>query len=91
MRDADVFALPRDDAAVGLMHAGEHLDQGGFARAVLAQNTMHLGRAHLEVDPFESLHTGETLGDFPHSQKWRRMVVVDHAGNITHTYVEPRG
>jgi hypothetical protein len=88
--DGDFGALPVDDSSVGVVHPGEDLDQCRLPGPVLAQHTVHLGLAHLEINALESLDTGETLGDPMDLQEPRGMVVVDHAGNITHTYVDAR-
>ena len=52
-----------DATLVGLVHAGEHLHQGGLAGAVLAQERMHLAGADLEAHPVERAHAGESLDD----------------------------
>ena len=38
-----------DAALVGLVHAGEHLDQRGLAGAVLAEQAVHLAGPDLEL------------------------------------------
>ena len=57
------LAVPRDPALVGLVDAGEHLDQGRLAGAVLAEQAVHLAGAHVEVDAAEGPDAGEALDD----------------------------
>ena len=52
-------AVEQHLARVGLVGAGEHLDQGGLAGAVLAEQAVHLPRVHVEVDAVEGAHAGE--------------------------------
>ena len=52
-----------DAARVGLVDAGDHLDEGGLAGAVLAGKAVNLPRADLEAHPLESLHSSEGLDD----------------------------
>jgi len=43
--------------------ARDDLHQRGFARAVFAQQGMHLARPKLEGNPSERAHGAESLGD----------------------------
>ena len=43
----------RDAATVGHHDAGDDLDEGGLARPVLAEERVHLARAHVEVHRIE--------------------------------------
>ena len=52
-----------DDAAVRLDGAGDGLDQRGFARAVLAQQRMHLPCYKIEGNPVKGKHARILLGD----------------------------
>ena len=48
--------LARDldpSAGIGRMHAGDQLDQGGLAAAVLTDEAVHLARKHVPIDPVE--------------------------------------
>ena len=63
------FALPADGAGFGLVGAGEHLDQGRLAGAVLTQQAVHLTGAHLEVDAVERADAGELLDDAGHLEQ----------------------
>ena len=60
-RDLDLLAEPGDLALVGTMHAREHLDERRLARAVLAEDAVHLAGQHLEVDAAQRLNAGEGL------------------------------
>ena len=62
-RERRRLVLPRDLAAVGLVRAGQHLDQRGLAGAVLAEQAVHLAGADLEVDTVQRPHAGEDLHD----------------------------
>jgi hypothetical protein len=44
------------------VHAGNDLDQRRLARAVLAEENMHLARLHVEIDAVERERTGKLLG-----------------------------
>ena len=50
-----------DLALVGLVGAGEHLDQGGLAGAVLAEQAVHLAGPDLQVDAVQRPHARELL------------------------------
>ncbi|GMA36645.1 hypothetical protein GCM10025876_28490 [Demequina litorisediminis] len=63
--DGDGLAVPDNLALVGLVGAGQGLDEGGFAGAVLAQHTVDLAWAHLEVDSFERAGAAEGLHEAP--------------------------
>ena len=43
-REAHRLAVQQQLAAIGLMHARQEVDHGGFARAILAQKRPHLAR-----------------------------------------------
>ena len=59
--DLDRLAEPGDLALIGAMDAGEHLDQGRLARAVLAEDAVHLAGKHIQVDSAQRVHAGERL------------------------------
>ena len=59
--DLDLLAEPRDLALVGTVDAGEHLDERRLARAVLAEDAVHLAGQDVEVDTAQRLHAGEGL------------------------------
>ena len=63
------LALPEDLALVGRVRPGQHLDQGGLAGAVLAEQAVHLAGADVEVDAVERAHAGENLDDAAHLQQ----------------------
>ena len=68
--DLDRLAGEQDFAAVGLIDAGDDLDQRGFAGAVLAEQRMDLAGVKGERDVFERLRRVEALGDVAHLQNW---------------------
>ncbi len=72
----DPLTLPVKLAArIGLMIAGDHLDQRRFARAVVAEQSHHFIRADFEVDIVQRLHFAEGLGDVLHLED------IVHLGN----------
>ena len=56
-------------ALVGLVGAGEHLDQRRLAGAVLAEQAVHLTGADVEVDAVQRPDAGERLDDAVHLQQ----------------------
>ncbi|CAI7638077.1 unnamed protein product, partial [Penicillium discolor] len=77
--DAGVHRLPRvhvahfraavrDRPLVGRLHARDDLHEGGLARAVLADEAVHLPGPHVEVDALQHLHAEERLADPGHPQ-----------------------
>ena len=69
----DRLAAPADLALVGPVRAGQHLDQGGLAGAVLAEQAVHLAGPDDQVDAVERADAGEGLDDPAHLQQ--RLVV----------------
>ena len=67
-----------DAAAVLFMHAGEHLDQGGFARAVFAHQGVNLAPAQGEIHVVQRLRARKLLADSAHGQNR----VVLHLGTL---------
>ena len=59
--EADRLAEPLDLPGVGLVRAGEHLDQRGLAGAVLAEQAVHLAGPHLQLHAVERAYAGEGL------------------------------
>ncbi|MDT4879369.1 hypothetical protein FQZ97_1150380 [compost metagenome] len=49
-RDPHGLALPQDLSAGRRQHAEEHLDEGGFTGAVLAQQGVDFARLDIEID-----------------------------------------
>ena len=56
-------AVDRHMARVGPVHAGQHLDAGALAGAVLAEQGQHLASPQLERDVADRKDTAESLGD----------------------------
>jgi hypothetical protein len=79
------LALPGDQPLVGLVGAGQDLDQGRLAGAVLPEQAVHLARPHVEVDPAEGPDAGELLDDAAHLQQCvrRRSGRCGHEGAST--------
>lgn len=63
------FAPPGDRAVVGLVGAGQDLDQGGLPGAVLAEQTVDLSGLDVEVDAVQGPDSGERLGDAGHGEQ----------------------
>src|SRR5437773_4217667 len=60
-----------DHSSVRFVCAAEDLHQRAFARAVLADERVHLGGLHLEGDVFESVRGAEAFAHTRHSQPGR--------------------
>ena len=60
--EADRAAVVAQLAAVGPVHAGEDLDEGGFPGAVLAHQGVHLPGPQGEVHAVQGEYAGEGLG-----------------------------
>lgn len=66
-----MVAAPGDGAVVGLVGAGQHLDEGGLPGAVLAEQAVHFTGLDVEVDAVEGPDSGERFGDSGHGeQRW---------------------
>jgi hypothetical protein len=63
----------RDLAGVGLIDAGQDLDEGGLARAVFTEQRMDLSRPDGEIHAVEGDHTGEALADAAEGEKGREV------------------
>jgi len=61
--DVHLLALEQDPAAVGGVGAGDALDEGRLAGAVVADKRHHLAGTDLEVDVVQRLHRAERLRD----------------------------
>ena len=68
-RGADGLAIQAHIALVGGVHAGQHFDEGGLARAVLAHEGVHFTGKQAQIDAREGPHGTELLG---------------HAGKLQH-------
>ena len=68
-RERRLLAVPDEGALVGLVEAGEHLDQRRLAGAVLAEQAVHLAGPDVEVDAVERPDAGELLDDPGHLQQ----------------------
>ncbi len=78
-REAHVAAIERECAGVGLEHAGEDVHQGGFARAVLAEQGEQAPATGAQVNAVERAHARELPGDPGRGQN----DVVDRIHQIT--------
>src|SRR5439155_3821587 len=76
VRDGDGSAVDRDLAGVGLVDAGENLDQRRLAGPVVADERVHLVRPEREVALAQCHDTSEVLLDVPRFEQrrwWRRL------------------
>ena len=80
--EGDGLSVEVDGAAVGRVHAGEDLHQGGLPGAVLPDESVDLTGADVQVDAAEDLHAEERLGDPPHPQQRSRRSA--HGSTSTH-------
>ena len=61
-RKADFLSVdPQLRAGIGRVEPRQNLDEGRFARTVLAEQTMHLAASDLQANPVERLHAAEAL------------------------------
>src|SRR6185437_3109034 len=65
----DLAAFEADDARIARQHAGDDLDQGRLARAVLAEQGVDFTRPQREVHAIERTQRRKTLGKPAHFQK----------------------
>ena len=63
--DLDGLAEPGDRAAVGAVDAGERLDEGRLAGAVLSEHAVHFSGTDVEVHPAQGMDAREALGGTP--------------------------
>ena len=82
----DLDAVEANDARVAREHAGDHLDQGGFAGAVLAEQRMDFAGPEREVDTLQRAQRAKTLGDPANLQQRRRGI-----GAFVHLDITPTG
>ncbi len=68
--DAHGLAADEDAARVRTVGAGEHLDECRLARAVLAEQGVHLAGAQIEIDAVERDHAGEGLAHALHAEQF---------------------
>ena len=68
--DLDGFAFPEDLAAVRLMHAGQDLHEGRFARAVLSDQRVHLAAPERKRNVPQRVNTRKGLVYVFHYQKF---------------------
>ena len=76
-RQPDGRAVDEQLAGVGLVEAGQDLDQRRLARAVLPEEAMDLPGEHVEVDVAQRLGPAEALRQGPQRQP-RRLREVGH-------------
>jgi hypothetical protein len=61
--DGDLVPVEQEASAVGLLDAGEDLDERALARAVLAQQRVHRAGAHPQRGLVQRPHSGERLDE----------------------------
>ena len=66
-------AVDDDFALVGLVDAGQDLDERGFAGAVFANQRRDLAGVERDADIVERLHAGKNLRNAPHFEDGRRV------------------
>ncbi len=64
-RRLEFYLLPihEDAALIGLVHARDYLNKGGFSRAVFTHDGVDLAGQQLKAHPVERLYARENLGD----------------------------
>lgn len=61
--DPDLLAVELDRTLVGMVDAGNHLDEGRLPRAVVPHQAHDLSRVDLEIDVIHGRKTAEPLGE----------------------------
>ena len=71
MRGLEVDFLPAqlDDSLILVVNAEQAFHQSRLAGTVLAHQCMDCAGAHIEIYPFERLHTGKCFGNAAHFQQ----------------------
>jgi len=59
----DGLSVEGDGAGVGLVRAGDDLDERAFAGAVFAEERVHFAGAEIEVDPAERPRAAKGFGE----------------------------
>ena len=80
--DGNGFAIQFDDAAVGPDHARQHLHQGRFAGAVLADHRMDGAAFDGQAHVVERNDAAITLGEIAHRDHWRNRHALPANGSI---------
>ena len=78
----DVVAVELDRAAIGLDQAGDHVEHGGLAGAVRAEQADRFAAAHIDADAAHHLAAAETLFHAMHSQEARPLQKLRSAGAV---------
>ena len=81
-----LLAVDDDLPGVDRVHAGERLDQGGLAGAVLAHQGVHLAGEQPEVDAVQRLDAGERDGDPRHRDDGAAPAVVTACRRSSSTF-----
>jgi hypothetical protein len=68
------FLSDQDSSAIRLFEAGENLDEGGFAGAIRADQTVHFARINLEIHALERLDASEMFPEIANSDEWRSAI-----------------
>ena len=66
--DFHLCAIYQDAAGIWFVNAGNHLDEGGLARAIFTQQGLHLAAADGEVYPLNDLYRAKGFGDIIQAQ-----------------------
>jgi hypothetical protein len=73
--EIDSFPIDADYTPIRTVHPGQDVHEGGFARAVLTQQGVHLAAFEFERYLFIRYNTGKALPDASHFHEyfaWRR-------------------
>ncbi len=68
--DDRLMALDDQLAVIGVIDAVDHLEQGALAGTVLADQSVHLARPHLEAHGGVGVNLTEVLGESQHCEQW---------------------
>ena len=85
----DALTVDLNGAAIGLVRAGDDLDERGLARAVLAEERVNFPCPQIKRHPLQSPHRAEVFGDGLELEQWRgRHAGIQRSSNSLETSIE---
>src|SRR6478735_7260775 len=84
MAESHFLAVQEYGSGVGLVHPGQHLHQGGLARAVFPHEPVYLAPVKAEMGILQYGYAEKTLGQSADFQDWRgsRRAGMERLGSI---------
>ena len=74
-REMGFYAIDQNLAVIGLIDAGQDLDDGGFARTILADQRGDLTGVKVDLHPVQRPHAGKGLDDAAQRQHGTRAIL----------------